>query len=86
MGPCSTPHPAQFIQPHGNDRSAGRRLRIGYVSPDFRDHVVGRNLLPLLREHDHRQYEVFCYADIPRPTSSPAFYGAMPTHGSIRRP
>ena len=33
---------------------------------DFRDHVVGRNLLPLFREHDHQRFEIFCYADVPR--------------------
>jgi predicted O-linked N-acetylglucosamine transferase (SPINDLY family) len=43
-----------------------RRLRIGYVSPDFREHVVGRNLLPLLRQHDHGQFEIFCYSDLAR--------------------
>jgi len=50
----------------GNDRSPHRRLKIGYVSPDFRDHVVGRNLIPLLREHDHQAMEIFCYADVLR--------------------
>jgi predicted O-linked N-acetylglucosamine transferase (SPINDLY family) len=53
----------RFVQPHGNNRDPDRRLRIGYVSPDFREHVVGQNLLPLLREHNHRQMEVFCYAN-----------------------
>jgi predicted O-linked N-acetylglucosamine transferase (SPINDLY family) len=47
--------------PHDHDSE--RRLRIGYVSPDLRDHVVGRNLLPLLRNHDHSRYEIFCYSD-----------------------
>jgi predicted O-linked N-acetylglucosamine transferase (SPINDLY family) len=37
-------------------------LRIGYVSPDFRGHAVGRFLLPLLANHDHGQVEVHCYA------------------------
>jgi protein O-GlcNAc transferase len=41
---------------------AGRRLRVGYVSPNFSDHVVGRNLLPLLREHDRGRFELFCYS------------------------
>ena len=56
----------KFIQPHTNDRRPHRRLRIGYVSADFRIHVVGQNLLPLFREHDHRQVEVFCYASMLR--------------------
>ncbi len=47
-----------------NDRSPERRLRIGYLSPDFRRHVVGWNLLPLFREHDHKDFEIFCYADV----------------------
>jgi predicted O-linked N-acetylglucosamine transferase (SPINDLY family) len=54
-------------RPHPNDRDPGRRLRIGYVSPDFRDHVVGFNLVPLFREHDRRSVEVFCYSGVVRP-------------------
>jgi len=57
----------KFIQPHANDRDPDRRLRIGYVSPDFRVHVVGQNLLPLLRQHDHRQMEIFCYSNVLQP-------------------
>lgn len=49
--------------------SSERRLRIGYVSPDFRAHVVGANVLPLLREHDRTDFEVFCYVDVPHPDS-----------------
>ena len=58
---------AKFIEPHANERSTKRRLRIGYVSPDFREHVVGRNLLPLFREHDREQFEILCYAQVLRP-------------------
>ena len=54
-------------QPHTNDRSPERRLRIGYVSPDFRNHVVGRFLLPLWEQHDHRNFEIFGYAQVPAP-------------------
>jgi len=35
---------------------------VGYVSPYFRHHVVGYNLIPLLREHDRGVVEVFCYS------------------------
>ncbi|HWE04454.1 MAG TPA: tetratricopeptide repeat protein [Tepidisphaeraceae bacterium] len=47
-----------------DDRSPDRRLRIGYVSPDFRRHVAGFYLLPLLREHDHDRFEIFCYSNV----------------------
>jgi len=58
---------AATVVPHANDRRPERRLRVGYVSPNLRDHVVGRNLLPLFTAHDHQQFEVFCYADVPQP-------------------
>jgi predicted O-linked N-acetylglucosamine transferase (SPINDLY family) len=57
----------RFIQPHLNDRTPGRRLRIGYVSPDFKEHAVGQNVLPLVAAHDRGSFEVFCYADVIRP-------------------
>jgi predicted O-linked N-acetylglucosamine transferase (SPINDLY family) len=57
----------KLIQPHTNNRDPDRRLRIGYVSPDFRDCVVAPSLLPLLRHHDHRQMEIFCYANVLKP-------------------
>jgi protein O-GlcNAc transferase len=49
------------IQPHLNDRNPDRPLRIGYVSSDFREHPVGRFLLPLLENHDRRNFQVHCY-------------------------
>jgi predicted O-linked N-acetylglucosamine transferase (SPINDLY family) len=54
------------LWPYANDRSPDRRLRIGYVSPDFRDHVIGRNLLPLFQGHNHRQFEILIYAGVVR--------------------
>jgi predicted O-linked N-acetylglucosamine transferase (SPINDLY family) len=53
----------KFIVPHGNGRDPRRRLRIGYVSPDFRAHAVGRFLLPLFDHHDKSQFEIFAYAN-----------------------
>jgi predicted O-linked N-acetylglucosamine transferase (SPINDLY family) len=54
------------ILPHLNVRNPERRLRIGYVSPDFRDHVVGRNVLPLFRYHNAADCEIICYPDAVR--------------------
>ena len=53
--------------PHNIDQTPDRRLRIGYVSPDFRDHTVGRNLLPLFRHHDGQEFEITCYAHVVQP-------------------
>lgn len=38
------------------------RLRIGYVSPDFREHAVGSLIRDLFALHDRRSYEVFAYS------------------------
>jgi protein O-GlcNAc transferase len=46
---------------HANDRDPARRLRVGYVSADLRSHPVGRFMLPLLKNHDRAEVEVFCF-------------------------
>jgi protein O-GlcNAc transferase len=48
---------------HANTRVGDRRLRIGYVSPDFRHHAVAYFLEPILANHDKSQVEIFCYAE-----------------------
>ena len=58
---------AKLVEPHGNDRSLDRRLRIGYVSPDFRNHAESFFTIPLLSAHHHQQFDIFCYADVVRP-------------------
>ena len=52
---------------HTDDRDPDRRLRIGYVSPDFRQHSVSHFLDPLIAGHDRRRFEVFCYAQVANP-------------------
>jgi protein O-GlcNAc transferase len=44
-------------------RSPGRRLRVGYLSPDLRRHSVAYFFEPLLRAHDREAVEITCYAD-----------------------
>ncbi|MBK1693702.1 hypothetical protein CKO09_02955 [Chromatium weissei] len=51
-------------QPHANDRTPNRRLKIGYVSPDFRAHSTLYFLEPLLARHDKTQFEVTAYAEL----------------------
>jgi protein O-GlcNAc transferase len=49
---------------HTNARDSNRRLKVGYVSPDFRQHPVRHFLEPLLAHHDKRQVEVYAYAEV----------------------
>jgi protein O-GlcNAc transferase len=51
------------IRPHDNDRKANRRLRVGYVSADFRRHSVSFFIEPLLAAHDPAQVETFLYSN-----------------------
>ncbi len=50
-------------RPHDNDRNPDRRLRVGYVSPYFREHAVNFFTEPLIAAHDHRDFELFLYSD-----------------------
>ena len=43
------------------------RLRIGYVSPDLRHHVIGLFMEPILEHHDRAAFEIFCYSDATEP-------------------
>jgi len=59
---------AQFEQPrnasrkYSSTKDPSRRLRIGYVSPDFRNHPVASFFEGLLSHHDKNQIETFCYS------------------------
>ena len=44
-----------------------RRLRIGYMSPDFRQHALNRYLQPVLTHHDREKFEVYCYSEVKKP-------------------
>jgi protein O-GlcNAc transferase len=47
-------------------RDPARRLRIGYLSPDFFRHPVGWFLSGVLPRHDKGNFEIFAYADLLR--------------------
>lgn len=70
LGRWNQQHAAALMPPlasYENERTFNRPLRIGYISPDFRDHVVGWNMLPLLREHDRERFHAVCYASVAEP-------------------
>ena len=54
-------------KPHANNRDPNRKLRIGYVSPDFRGHSVSYFLEPILENHDHSRFEIYGYAHLTTP-------------------
>jgi predicted O-linked N-acetylglucosamine transferase (SPINDLY family) len=52
---------------HNNTRDPHRRLRIGYLSPDFRQHSVTYFFEPLLDEHNREAVEVYGYGSVADP-------------------
>jgi len=46
-----------------HDRQPERRLRIGYVSPDFRSHAMAHWIAPLLEARDRMNFEVMCFSE-----------------------
>ncbi len=55
---------AESHVPPPNVRDPARRLRIGYVSGDFRRHSVAYFIEPVLAQHDRGAFEVFCYSNV----------------------
>jgi predicted O-linked N-acetylglucosamine transferase (SPINDLY family) len=58
----------QLARPHyrpnpefPNERDPERPLKIGYLSPDLRQHVVGHNFLPVLEHRNRERFSVVCY-------------------------
>jgi predicted O-linked N-acetylglucosamine transferase (SPINDLY family) len=53
--------------PRSENADPQRCLRVGYVSPDFREHPVALFIEPVLAVHDRRRLHITCYADVARP-------------------
>lgn len=49
------------------DLSPDRRLKVGYLSRDFREHCQTLFTMPLFAHHDHAAFEVHCYSSVERP-------------------
>jgi predicted O-linked N-acetylglucosamine transferase (SPINDLY family) len=61
---CASAESADYLSTQHPALSTQSRLRIGYVSPDFRRHVVGWNILPMMERHDRSRFEMFLYANV----------------------
>lgn len=47
------------------DRNPRKKLRIGYVTADFREHSVAFFMLPVLKFHNHDDHEIHVYSNGP---------------------
>ena len=52
---------ARSLPPHGNTPEPERKLRVGYVSADFKIHSVAYFIEPVLQHHDPERFEVYAY-------------------------
>lgn len=52
---------------HDNSLEPHRKLRIGYISPDFRNHSVTFYFESLLDGHDRNKFEIYGYGSIEKP-------------------
>ena len=59
--------PKAPLPPAKIDRDPNRKLRIGYVSPDFRTHSVAYFIEPILEQHDRSKFEITLYAHVENP-------------------
>lgn len=62
------------ITHRGEDR---RKLRIGYLSPDFVTHSVAFFLEPILRAHNRDHFDIFCYSNNPAADNTTARLQAL---------
>jgi predicted O-linked N-acetylglucosamine transferase (SPINDLY family) len=72
-------HRAEW-RPHRNPPAAGRPLKVGYVSPDFRNHSCLYFVEPLLAQHDHRAVTVYAYAELQNEDNATARYKHLVDH------
>lgn len=54
-------------RPHANSRDPGRRLRLGFLSADFKRHPVAYLLGPALAALKNHDCDTVCYADVAAP-------------------
>ena len=74
------PPPEGSRAPHANVRDPARRLRIGYVSPDFRRHSVAYFIEPVFAQHDRGSFEVYCYSNVALPDGMTAHLMRLADH------
>lgn len=65
---------------HANLRDPERRLKIGYVSADLREHALAYFIEPILANHDKQRFEVYCYHNHPQQDAMTARLRSLADH------
>ena len=73
-------HLAPAASSYTQDRAPARRLRVGYVSADFRQHAVALFAEPLLAAHDHKNVEIYCYAGVAAEDAATGRFRSLADH------
>lgn len=66
FGARFTSNEKDLSRPHAHGRDPDRKLRLAYMSPDFRGHSVSYFVEPLLEKHDRAAFEIFLYSNTTR--------------------
>ena len=53
-----------YLKPILNSKKQKSKLKIGYVSPDFKKHSIKGFLEPVLSNHNHDQFEIYAFAEL----------------------
>ena len=51
-------------KPFAQTKAPKNKLRIGYVSPDFKEHSMRNFLEPVLTHHNHDKFEIYAFAEL----------------------
>lgn len=65
---------------HRNSPDPEKRVRLGYVSGDFRRHPAAYFIEPILSHHDRQNFEIFCYSSNSREDEFTARFKDLAEH------
>ncbi len=74
---------AQFKKkwkPFNNKKIQGKKLKIGYVSPDFKNHSMKGFLEPIISNHNHDDFEIYAFAELKFEDSASEAYKSLVDH------
>lgn len=54
------------------DKNLHKKLKVGYVTADFREHSIAFFMEPVLNHHDKKNFEIFIYSNAPEDWLTPS--------------